>query len=229
MMTRRATSTLFLPALLAFLGGCARSSSHALPGDSVSDDGGSITLSPPRLSTAPEEAREAREGLGPIESRLYPPELIMEHQAELGITADQTKALLAETERGQSEMVHLQWDLQGEKEKLVKLLDPDHVDEAKVQAEAAQVMDRETKVKASHLGMLIRVKNILTTDQQKKLRDIRTSAEPTQFVPSSPTPPTPPFPKPNVTNQKRNPSPPPLQPRAPRNNNPNDPDNNPGY
>lgn len=50
-------------------------------------------------------------------------------------------------------------DLQGEKEKLVKLLDADRVDEAELQEAASRVTDREAKVKTSHLGMLVRVKN----------------------------------------------------------------------
>lgn len=167
-----------LAALLATtsLTACAKSS-PPLPGDSVDADGG-IRLSPPRLSTAPSEAREAREGLGPIESRLFPPELVMEHQGELVITDEQKRAILSEAEKGQSAMLRLQWELQGEKEKLVKILDADRVDEAKVQEAAARLMDRETKVKASHLGMLVRIKNVLTTDQQAKLRELRTTAGP---------------------------------------------------
>ena len=67
-----------------------------LPGDSVSEDGG-ITLSPPRMSTSPAaETKEPREGLGPIENRLYPPELVMDHQGERGITSEQKAAILAE-------------------------------------------------------------------------------------------------------------------------------------
>jgi Spy/CpxP family protein refolding chaperone len=156
------------------LAGCANER-HPLPGDSVSTEG-SIKLSPPRLSTAPAEAREAQAGLGPVESRLFPPELVMEHQGELAITAEQKQSLLAETERGQSAVVRLQWELSGEKEKLVKLLDANHVDETRVQEAAARVMDRESKVKAAHLGMLVRVKNLLTPEQQAKLREIRAGA-----------------------------------------------------
>jgi hypothetical protein len=174
LVTRRTGAVLALVSIM--LGGCAeRSRSGPLPGDSVSADGG-VTLSPPRLSTSPPEAREAREGLGPIESRLFPPELVMEHQLELAITDAQRRSLIQETERGQSEMVRLQWDLQGEKEKLVKILDGDKVDEGKVREAAARVTDREAKVKSSHLGMLVRVKNLLTSEQQAKLREIRAGA-----------------------------------------------------
>ncbi len=159
---------------LLTLAGCARSSGP-LPGDSISDDGG-IRLSPPRLSTAPIEAREAHEGLGPIEARLFPPELVMEHQGELAITEEQRRAILGETEREQSEMLRLQWELSGEKEKLVKLLDGDRTDEAKVQEIAARLTDRETKVKTLHLGMLVRVKNVLTHEQLAKLKELRAAA-----------------------------------------------------
>ncbi|MBX3205359.1 MAG: hypothetical protein KF764_09835 [Labilithrix sp.] len=167
----------------AMLMACAKR--EPLPGDSVAADGG-VTLSPPRLSTSPAEAREAREALGPIESRLFPPELVMEHQGELAITSEQKTALLAETERGQASMLRLQWELQGEKEKLVKLLDADRADETKVAEQAARVMDRETKVKASHLGMLVRVKNLLTSEQQAKLRAIRGGARPTPDASTAP-------------------------------------------
>ncbi|MBX3258596.1 MAG: hypothetical protein KIS78_06470 [Labilithrix sp.] len=175
----RVLCSLLLAALVA---ACAKR--EPLPGDSVSADG-AVTLSPPRLGTAPAEAREAREPLGPVESRLFPPELVMEHQNALAITAEQKAAILAETEKGQAAMLRLQWELQGEKEKLVELLDADRADEARVAEAAARVMDRETKVKASHLGMLVRVKNVLTPEQQAKLRAIRAGARPASADASS--------------------------------------------
>ncbi len=167
------TSALSALSLLSVLAGCARSR-PPLPGDSVESDG-AVTLSPPRFSSAPGEAREpeAREPLGAIESKLFPPELVMDHQNELGIDAAQSKAFLKEVERGQTEMLRLQWELQGEKEKLVKLLEPERVDESKVKESAARVMERENRIKASHLSMLVRVKNLLTADQQRKLRELR--------------------------------------------------------
>lgn len=151
---------------LVLLLGCARSA-PPLPGDSVSVDGG-VTLSPPRLSTAPSDAP-----LGAIESKLFTPELIMENQAALGITPAQRDAILKEVERGQTEILHLQWDLQGEKEKLVAVLDVDKVDEARAKDQATHVMDFENRVKSAHLMMLVRVKNALTPAQQKTLRELR--------------------------------------------------------
>jgi hypothetical protein len=150
---------------------CAKSAGP-LPGDSVSADGG-ITLSPPRMSTAPREAREPREPLGAIESRVFPPELIMDHQGELGIEPAQRDAIVKAVAESQAEMVHLQWDLQGEKERLAKVLDSDHVDEAQSREAAAKLMEKENRVKAQNLAMLVRVKNLIKPEQQKKLRELR--------------------------------------------------------
>ncbi len=168
------TLTFAFVALAVGTAACSKRSGP-LPGDSVSEDG-AVALSPPRLDTSPRDSRDShdsREPLGAVESRLYPPELVMDHQGELGIDTKQRDALLREIEKGQSEMVRLQWDLQGEKEKLVKVLDGEKVDEQASLAAAVRVMDRENKVKSSHLVMLVRVKNLLTGAQQAKLRAIR--------------------------------------------------------
>lgn len=159
---------------LCLLLGCAKGSERPLPGDSVSSDGG-VALSPPRLSTPTTIANETAPG--PIEARLFPPELAMEHQEELGVTEEQKKALIAETERGNSEVLRRQWELEAEKEKLVKLLEPDQVDEAKVKAAAARVTEHEGQVKAAYLTMLVRVKNLLTPAQKQRLRELRSEGK----------------------------------------------------
>jgi Spy/CpxP family protein refolding chaperone len=164
--------TLSLAILVAV--GCATRSAPPLPGDSVSSDG-AVTLSPPKFSTAPSEAP-----LGAIESKLFPPELVMENQGALAVTSEQRDAILKEVDRGQTEILHLQWQLQGEKEKLVSVLDADKVDETKAKDQAAHVMDFENRVKSAHLMMLVRVKNLLTPAQQKTLRELRARPQSTK-------------------------------------------------
>lgn len=165
---RKLTIATFTLALA--LTACAKGAGP-LPGDSVDSDGG-ITLSPPSPQIGPHDSKPA-DPPGAIESRLYPPELIMENQAALGIDPTQRDLLLAEIERAQTELLHLQWDLQGEKEKLVKVLDSDVVDEKAAMDAANHVMERENAVKAAHLKMLVHLKNMLTPPQQAKLRSLR--------------------------------------------------------
>jgi len=161
--------------VLLALAGCSRSAAP-LPGDSVSTDG-AVALSPPKFSTVP-AATTAQDGpaLGPVESKLFAPELVMEHQGAIGVTPAQRDSILKEVERGQAEMLHLQWDLNGDKEKLVSVLDTDKIDEAKASAAASRVMDDENRIKSAHLSMLVHVKNALSPEQQKKLRELRDGA-----------------------------------------------------
>ena len=159
----------FLVLSLITLAGCARGG-PPLPGDSVSSDG-AVTLSPPRMSTSP--ASPNAEPLGAIESRLYPAELIMDHQAEISLTGPQRDAITTELGASQAELVRIQWQLQAEKEKLVAALDSPKVDEAKTKEIASRVMARENEIKAAHLGMLVRIKNQLTPAQQDILRAAR--------------------------------------------------------
>ncbi len=154
---------------------CAKSDDH-LPGGSVDPEGG-VKLSPPSPELGGQESSPPRE-LGAIESKLFTPELVMENQSAIGIEAAQREKILAELDADQKELLHLQWELQGEKEKLVKVLDADVVDEKAADTAAAAVMTRENAVKAAHLRMLVRLKNLLTPAQQAKLRALRGGTAP---------------------------------------------------
>jgi hypothetical protein len=99
----------------------------------------------------------------------------MEHQEALQITPAQRELLLKEMQRAQANMVSLQWELQAAKEKLVNVLDMEHVDERASKEAAVRVMEHETRVKAAHLAMLVRVKNALTGAQQASLRRLRSA------------------------------------------------------
>lgn len=181
-MNPRALAPLFFVILVA----CAqRKEAPPLPGDSVEADG-AVRLTPtgnalahpatamPSPST-PSVAAPEPAALGAIEARVFPPELVMEHQVALGLRPEQLAALQKEVERGQKEMVRAQWELAREKEKLVLLLDADggKVDEAKAAEAATSLMKHENAIKAAHLAMLVRVKNLLTPEQQQKLRALR--------------------------------------------------------
>jgi hypothetical protein len=127
----------------------------------------------PGDTNAPPAVGKSRESGGEIEKRLIAPESVMDHQAALGLDLVQKDAILKEVERAQAEMLHLQFEMSGEREKLAKLLDAEKADEAQVLAAAERVMALENRIKASHLTMLVRVKNALNGEQQRKLRQVR--------------------------------------------------------
>jgi Spy/CpxP family protein refolding chaperone len=108
--------------------------------------------------------------VGAVESRLFSPETVMQRQGELGLDERQRATLVAEVDHAESEMRRLRWDLEREREALVKLLDAEPVDERAVGATAKRMTDVEARIKAVNLTMLVRVKNTLTPAQKAKLR-----------------------------------------------------------
>jgi Spy/CpxP family protein refolding chaperone len=112
-------------------------------------------------------------GVDPVGRRLFPPELIMAHQQEAGLSDEQRGAILKEIEKAQPAILQAQWQLQAATEGLGRLLDPARVDEAKALAQADKVMSLEREVKRAHLGLLVRIKNVLSESQQSKLAELR--------------------------------------------------------
>jgi len=135
-----------------------------------------LALSPSVLAqegTKPPPGPHGSTPADPIGGRLFPPELIMSHQAELGIDEHQRDAILKEIERAQGQFPRLQWQLQAATEQLSSLLDAAKIDEAKALAQAGEVMKLEIEIKKTHLGLLIRIRNLLTDAQRTKLLEIR--------------------------------------------------------
>ena len=108
----------------------------------------------------------------PFAGQLFPPDLIMQHQQALNLSDDQKNFLKAELIKLQTRLTEVQWELQGEVEKLSALMKQDQVDEAQALAQLDKVLNLEREIKRAHIGLLIRLKNKLTSEQQARLREI---------------------------------------------------------
>jgi Spy/CpxP family protein refolding chaperone len=109
----------------------------------------------------------------PISEKLFPPELVMQYRNEINLNDSQTKSIKDEIQKAQARFLDMQWDMQSESEKLVKLLDARPVDESAVQFQVDKVLDRERLVKKTQISLLVRIKNLLTVEQQNKLVELR--------------------------------------------------------
>lgn len=109
----------------------------------------------------------------PVAEQLFPPELVMSHQAEIGLTAAQRGAIVEELQKLQTQVVPLQFEVQAAAEALVKLLASERVDEVNALAQARRVMDLEIQVRVKHLALLVRIKNLLSAEQRATLAVIR--------------------------------------------------------
>lgn len=108
-------------------------------------------------------------------AELYPPELLMRNQSEIGLSEEQKTAIMAAIREARDSLDPIQWQLQDEQEKLSKMLAGSAADEATLLAQAEKVMDLEKQQKKSHLVLLIKIKNELTAEQQEKAKSLRGS------------------------------------------------------
>jgi len=109
----------------------------------------------------------------PFMQQLYPPELIMRHGRDIALTEAQRKAITQAVAETQATTLELQWDMQDAAQTLTELVSQDRVDEGAALEAAARVMEIEGRVKRAHLGLLIRIKNQLSPDQQQRLGQLR--------------------------------------------------------
>ena len=109
----------------------------------------------------------------PLEKHLFPPELVMHHQKAIGLSKEQKGAIRKAVRQTQSTVTDLQWDLQDAMESMLELLSKESIDEKDALALFQQAMETETKMKRTHLTLAIRIKNLLTPEQQEQLTQLK--------------------------------------------------------
>ncbi len=110
----------------------------------------------------------------PIGQSFFPPELVIQHQEAIGLSAEQKDYFKTEIRAAQLKFTELQWKLQDEMEKLVTLIKQPRVDEQQVLAQLEKVLAAEREIKRQQVTLLVRIKNRLTPEQQAKLSELRT-------------------------------------------------------
>jgi Spy/CpxP family protein refolding chaperone len=116
------------------------------------------------------------QGPGPGEDwgrSFFPPELVMQHQSEIGLQDSQRASLTSAIQAAQTKFMDTQWKLSAEGEKMGRLLQGSQVDEAAVLDEVDRILNLEREIKKAQVSLMVRIKNMLTPEQQKKLADIR--------------------------------------------------------
>lgn len=104
---------------------------------------------------------------------LYPPDLVMREAAAIQLTRQQRERITADIQDVQARVLEVQWEMQADARKLGEQVASENVDEATVLATARRIFEREVTVKEAHLGLLIRIRNLLTPEQRAQLRPLR--------------------------------------------------------
>ena len=82
-------------------------------------------------------------------------------------------AIRNDVQKFQARFVDQQFELQGESEKMIRLLQEKPVDETRVLAQVDKILALEKEIKKMQVSLLVRVKNVLTPAQQAKLTEIQ--------------------------------------------------------
>ena len=112
----------------------------------------------------------------PLARVLFPPELVMQHQQDIGLRTEQRATITKAIQDFQSKVVDLQWRMQEQSQRLASLLDKPAVDQTAALAQVDEVLGVEREVKRAHITLLINIKNALSAEQQARLAAARGAA-----------------------------------------------------
>lgn len=116
------------------------------------------------------------QGQDPIGENLFPPDLVLSNQKAIGLDEAQKNFVRSEVLKAQSRFTELQFQLQDAMETLVGLIKQNPADETQVLAQLEKVLNAEREVKRTQIALMVRIKNKLTSEQQAKLRQIRSES-----------------------------------------------------
>ena len=117
-------------------------------------------------------ADAAKKAADPFAGAFFPPELVLLAQDRIALTPEQLEAVRACLEKTQQRSDELRAKLERETAALAALTKHERVDEAQLLAQLDKVLDVEREVKHLHVGSAVAVKNLLTPEQQAKLREM---------------------------------------------------------
>jgi Spy/CpxP family protein refolding chaperone len=107
-----------------------------------------------------------------LNDSLFPPDVIMEHQRELGLTDEQKAFMRGEINKTSTVFNDLQWQLQDAMEALRDTMKADQINEQLALSQLDKVLNAEREIKKLHMALAIRIKNNLTADQVQKLQNL---------------------------------------------------------
>jgi Spy/CpxP family protein refolding chaperone len=117
-------------------------------------------------------ADDSKKAADPFAAAFFPPELVFMARDKIGLTQEQEEAFRARVEKVQSRSDELRTKLEGETAALAALVKQERMDEKTVITQLDKVLDAEREVKHLHVGLAVAMKNLLTPEQQAKLREI---------------------------------------------------------
>ncbi|MDJ0759267.1 MAG: hypothetical protein QNJ19_07705 [Woeseiaceae bacterium] len=110
-------------------------------------------------------AASANETRDIFKGKLFPPNVVLENRGELDLTREQYTAIRAAVVEVQTQVAEHEWDMQEAYTSVLESLDERPLDEQQIISNVKAVLAAENKVKLAQMGMLIRIRNLLSDEQ----------------------------------------------------------------
>ena len=117
-------------------------------------------------------AAETKKAEDPFAGAFFPPDLVLLAGDQIALTAEQRVALHEQMDKMQRRSEELRAKMEGQVAALATLAKQERVDEAAILGQLDKVLDVEREVKHLHVGLMVSIKNRLSSEQQAKLREI---------------------------------------------------------
>ena len=124
------------------------------------------------LLTSVAAAQGQRNQKDVFKGKLFAPNIILEHQDELGLSKEQFTAIRAAVVEVQSNVAEHEWDLREAYQRVLSDLDDSPIDEGKVLENVEAALLAENQVKKMQVAMLIKLRNLLTEEQADYLQSV---------------------------------------------------------
>lgn len=109
----------------------------------------------------------------PIGENFFPPELIMEYQNEIGLTADQETMIVNQMKEAQNGFIDLNWKMKKLSDKLISIVSQDRIDEDEATNQLKTMLEVENQIKVRQIALMVRIKNSLNSNQINMLKELR--------------------------------------------------------
>ncbi len=117
-------------------------------------------------------AAESKRAADPFAGLFFPPELVLLARDPIALTSQQREAFHARMQQAQTRSDELRPRLERETAALATLAKREKVDEVAIVAQLDKVLAVERELKHLQVGLLSAIKNLLTPEQQAKLREL---------------------------------------------------------
>lgn len=108
---------------------------------------------------------------------LFAPELVLQNAQQIGLKPAQRTAVLQAIRDVQVDLMDMQLQMAEPAEQLTLLAKKEQVDEAAALALVDRILSLEREIKKKQMSLLIRIKNILTPEQQARVTALRDRRE----------------------------------------------------